>query len=134
MRKSKHTTDLERELRAAAKNAETLMSNLLEAWAKARWEKANQDMRRTEVLILAYAEERINGKNAEMRELQVEAMLLADGEMRRLESAVLDAEINLKEHETTLEVARIHRSALHDLVALQVAELGAKNGKEKGNG
>lgn len=118
--------ELERRLLNAADIAAELGYDYMAAWHAVRTAKINRDLTRADVVATAYVNGDIDGKNAEQRAAQLDAMIASNLRLASHEDSLRGAEARLKDADTALESARVYRAALHDLVALRVAELGVE--------
>lgn len=109
----------------AAHTAHVLGVNYYAAWGETRTARINRDLTRAEVVSSAYANGSIDGKNVEQRASQLDDIVLHNPRLTAYEDSLRIAEARLKDAETLLEAARVYRSALDNLVALRIAELGA---------
>ena len=110
----------------AAETAERLQAEYWAAWNAARTARVNRDLTRDNVSAAAYASSLIDGKNEAVRAVQLANILNENWPLTAVEETLHAADSDVKQIEGLLEVARTHRSALHDLVSLRVAELGVQ--------
>lgn len=106
--------------------AAELQHDYWEAWNDSRTARVNCDLLRDEVVVAAYASGLVDGKNEQQRKAQLDAFVNDSQNLARAEADLRAAESRLKEVEGLLEVARVHRAGLHDMVLLRVAELGVE--------
>lgn len=111
-------------LDAAAAAAE-LQHDYYEAWRTAKIARFNRDLIYDEVVAAAYADGGVDGKNAEQRAAQLAAIIGGNQRLQSHDESLRHTESEVKRIEGLLEAARTYRSALHDMVALRVAELGS---------
>jgi len=109
----------------AAETAASLQAEYWAAWNAARTARVNHDLLHDSLVADAYIHDSVEGKNAEHRAASLSALLAESHELAVAKGTLRHAESEVKRIEGLLEAARVHRSALHDMVALRVAELGS---------
>lgn len=125
------SNELADRLLAASDTAAELSNEHWQSWSRAQVARFNRDLALAQAKSDAYANGGIDGKNAEQRAAQLDAILMGNQRLASHEDDLRYADSESRRAEGLLELARVHRSALHALVTLRVAELGCEAAKRK---
>jgi len=116
------------QLADALLEAVSIQADLQQAYVaasnRAQIAKANKEMARAMAAYRAYTEGELDAKNEQGRQIQLDGLLASNESVRRSDQASMQACADLKEAEGNLEIARVGRSMLHELVDLRVSENG----------
>lgn len=113
-------------LRQAAQEQGKLQTQYSMAWSAAQIAKANATMARSMAAHNAYTEGRLDAKNEQMRQVQLDGLMASDEYVKGRDQDCTKAQADLKEAEGELENAKVLRGVLHDLVALRCSENGVE--------
>lgn len=118
------SVQLARELLEAAKEHQALQEQHTATWRRSQVARANKDMTYAIAAYDAYVQGQFDGKNEQMRQIQLDGLLASDADVRQKDQTCIEAQADLKAAEGDLESAKVWRSALHSLVALRISENG----------